>query len=520
MYYAGDWTTASGFHVTEQPYASFRLTFAGNSDVELTMGEGPDHGLYDVYVGGSLWQSFNGYAASAGEHVIPIPLSNDGPFTLQVNNRADKGFASSGHVMRFKQLSVDAEYTVQTISYTYDAASRVLDADYFPGENSASTPAQTFAYEYDVAGNLTDNNGMARTFNKLNQISSGGVTYDANGNLTNDGANGYTWDRANRLLSMGGHSYKYDGVGNRVSQTVSSIVTQYLLDLQPGLVQVIAATIGADTERYVHSPREIHSIQDAVSDWRFMLQDGLSSVRSEIEADLSVGVSGTYQPYGVPTDIDGTFGQPFRFTGEMLDGNALQYHRARHYSAGLSTWASFDPFEGLMNRAMSLNGYSWVEGNVVNTIDPSGLVCESLSRIQPGGGAFDPWRSTTCNDLERVFYTTARPPTFEEVLQCYNCAITAPLYSREAYQEMLNHALADGMKGVTVERINAAVQTYIPEYDFTGTNQTLVGSWLTQALSLLDANGYVEGWNIGGSAWLAGGQAGREMVYDLSLIHI
>ncbi|MBK9121516.1 MAG: PD40 domain-containing protein [Chloroflexi bacterium] len=90
VYYYGDWTTAGGFHVTAQPYASFRLTFAGNENVELTMGEGPDHGLYDVYIGGSLWQSFNGYAANAGERVIPIPLSNDGPFTLHVKNRADK----------------------------------------------------------------------------------------------------------------------------------------------------------------------------------------------------------------------------------------------------------------------------------------------------------------------------------------------------------------------------------------------------------------------------------------------
>lgn len=50
----------SGFHVTDQPHASFQFTFAGNENVELTMGEGPDHGLYDVYIGGSLWKSFSG----------------------------------------------------------------------------------------------------------------------------------------------------------------------------------------------------------------------------------------------------------------------------------------------------------------------------------------------------------------------------------------------------------------------------------------------------------------------------
>ncbi|MBK8139257.1 MAG: hypothetical protein IPK52_26140 [Chloroflexi bacterium] len=145
-----------------------------------------------------------------------------------MNNRADKGSASSGHVIRSKQLSVDAEYTLQAIQYTYDAASRVLDADYYPGQNTSSSPAETFAYEYDVAGNLTDNNGTARTFNKLNQIGSGGFAYDANGDMTDDGANTYTWDRANRLLSMGGHEYAYDGAGNRVTQAVSSLcVTSY-----------------------------------------------------------------------------------------------------------------------------------------------------------------------------------------------------------------------------------------------------------------------------------------------------
>ena len=52
-------------------------------------------------------------------------------------------------------------YTLQTIGYMCDAASRVLDADYYQGENTASTPVEAFAYEYDVAGNLTDNNGTA-----------------------------------------------------------------------------------------------------------------------------------------------------------------------------------------------------------------------------------------------------------------------------------------------------------------------------------------------------------------------
>ena len=60
--------------------------------------------------------------------------------------------------------------------------------------------------------------------------------------MTSDGMNTHVWDRANRLLSYDGHSYAYDGLGNRVSQTVSAVITSYLLDVQPGLVKVIAAT--------------------------------------------------------------------------------------------------------------------------------------------------------------------------------------------------------------------------------------------------------------------------------------
>ncbi|MEP7292497.1 MAG: hypothetical protein ABI835_11975 [Chloroflexota bacterium] len=100
--------------------------------------------------------------------------------------------------------------------------------------------------------------------------------------------NSYTWDRANRLLSMGGSSYAYDGAGNRISQTVSVDVTQYLLDLQPGLVTVLQATQGSDTTRYLHAARGIHAQQDASDNWTWMLQDGLGSVRSVVDSSLSV----------------------------------------------------------------------------------------------------------------------------------------------------------------------------------------------------------------------------------------
>ncbi|MBK8138276.1 MAG: hypothetical protein IPK52_21095 [Chloroflexi bacterium] len=39
---------------------------------------------------------------------IPHPLTNDDPIMLQVNSRVNRALASSGHMMRFKQLFTSA----------------------------------------------------------------------------------------------------------------------------------------------------------------------------------------------------------------------------------------------------------------------------------------------------------------------------------------------------------------------------------------------------------------------------
>lgn len=67
---------------------------------------------------------------------------------------------------------------------------------------------------------------------------------------------------------------------------------------------------------------------------------------------------------------------PFAFTGEMRDTNGLQYHRARYYNPILSMWTNLDPIE-------TPNRYSYVDGNPVNLIDPSGL-CNLFGLVGSG----------------------------------------------------------------------------------------------------------------------------------------
>ena len=63
-------------------------------------------------------------------------------------------------------------------------------------------------------------------------------------NLLNDGQNEYVYDSANRLISVSNQStvssYQYNGLGDRLSQTMNGVPTNYTLDLNAGLTQVLS----------------------------------------------------------------------------------------------------------------------------------------------------------------------------------------------------------------------------------------------------------------------------------------
>jgi len=241
----------------------------------------------------------------------------------------------------------------------------------------------------------------------------------------------------------------------------------------------------------------------------YTVQDGLGSVRAEIAANTDITAMGAYEPYGVPMNVEGIYSQPFRFTGEMLDSNALQYHRARYYDAGAAQWASLDPWEGLAGRPMSLNGYSWVEGNTVMNTDPTGRQVPCPARgIEPGSGNFDAGRWGQCEILFDIL-KSGGTPTWTQVYSCYPCVLDMSLYPTiQAYSEALEQALID--EYATRQAIERAINSFngyvtptIPENIFYGDT------------------GYLEGISVGGIISIIGpigigGQTGREIVYNFS----
>jgi len=86
--------------------------------------------------------------------------------------------------------------------------------------------------------------------------------------------------------------------------------------------------------------------------------------------NLDWGQASTYGEVLGPT---GTSQTEYGFTGEPTDGNGLVYLRARYYAPALGTFTGLDPLEGGMDSSGSLNRYTWVDGNVPNRADPSGM---------------------------------------------------------------------------------------------------------------------------------------------------
>jgi hypothetical protein len=52
-------------------------------------------------------------------------------------------------------------------------------------------------------------------------------------------------------------TFEYDGLGNRTAQTVDGVTTDYVLDVAGGLPEVIVATVGGASTRYVQVQGQI-----------------------------------------------------------------------------------------------------------------------------------------------------------------------------------------------------------------------------------------------------------------------
>jgi len=114
--------------------------------------------------------------------------------------------------------------------------------------------------------------------------------------------------------------------------------------------------------------------ESAAGELRYLMPDGLGSIRQAVDSQGEVAVYHEFDPYGSPIE---TGGDPYGFTGEWWEDEvALLHLRARWYAPGVGIFLSRDQWPGTELRPQSMNGWNYVEGNPVNRRDPSGLNSE------------------------------------------------------------------------------------------------------------------------------------------------
>jgi RHS repeat-associated protein len=268
---------------------------------------------------------------------------------------------------------------------TYDAAGQLTQlVDYAP---NGSTAIYSGSYGFDLAGQLTSavsnpptagiTPNVAQTFDQDDRLltqNGGSVSIDADGNLLSV-ASGltpatYTYDARNRLTAAGSLTYGYNSENRRVALTDSTGTTQFAINPNGALDQVLIRTAPNGTATfYVYGLGLLHEDTGGVARYYHFDRRGDTVALT----DSTGTVSGTigYGAYGEILNETGVTSTSFLYSGfwgVQTDSNGLYFHRARYYHPTLRRWLNRDPI-GLRG---GLNLYGYVGNDPMDYIDPNG----------------------------------------------------------------------------------------------------------------------------------------------------
>jgi RHS repeat-associated protein len=184
--------------------------------------------------------------------------------------------------------------------------------------------------------------------------------------------NTYTYDQANRLASVSSTEYEieygYNGLGDRLSQTVDSETTTYTLDIVGGLTQVLAD----ETRTYLYGMGRM--AQFTGENEKYFLGDALGSVRQLVDESGNITLARGYEPFGEVLEAGGEASSSYGFTGEWTDITGLVNLRARYYAPYLNQFIQRDPIVSDPYRSLGWNRYAYSWDNPIYFTDPSGNV--------------------------------------------------------------------------------------------------------------------------------------------------
>jgi hypothetical protein len=106
------------------------------------------------------------------------------------------------------------------------------------------------------------------------------------------------------------------------------VTTTFALDIASGLPEVIYTSEG---NAYLHLPGVIVAESDS-GETRYLLSDGLGSVRQAVDENGALVAYNEFDPYGNPVEGGG---EPYGYTGEWWESDiGLLQLRARWYAPG------------------------------------------------------------------------------------------------------------------------------------------------------------------------------------------
>jgi RHS repeat-associated protein len=163
--------------------------------------------------------------------------------------------------------------------------------------------------------------------------------------------------------------YAYTGLGDRIRQIVNGVTTDYVLDINTGLTQVLQD----GTNTYLYGINRV--AQSTAEQSEFFLPDALGSVRNLVNSVSEVTLIQSYTPFGEVLESYGDGQTDYAFTGEMYDaGTGLVFLRARYYNPAGGRFLSRDVWDGDNQMPMSYNAWLYTYANPVGLVDPSGNI--------------------------------------------------------------------------------------------------------------------------------------------------
>lgn len=270
-------------------------------------------------------------------------------------------YDEAGHLLQQKDIDKNSNIIAQ-YDFTYDQIGNILS------ENSSGMQ-------------MADSDTVEMVYgagNRLSNFNSQEISYDADGNIIQGPLNGeiqsFAYDSRNRLVQAGNTSYSYDAEGNRISMVNNDSQTNFIINPQAELSQVLIREQDGQNTYYVYGLGLIgEETADNFSTYHYDRRGSTIAI-----TDIAGEITDTYiyGPYGELVTHTGSNDTPFLYDGRdtvSTDINGLYYMRARYYNPTIKRFMSKDVLLGSINKGQSLNRYSFVTGQPVFLVDPTGL---------------------------------------------------------------------------------------------------------------------------------------------------